>query len=216
MPASFAIRQSKRFWHDPVINSSMLPTFTAIWLVFFQNRITVQLNMYGGENGRLVPATRARRRISPERWEQIKTAYASGIGLREIARNLGISEGTVLSRAKREGWTRQINNVKALTKRDTSTAVAPFEAASASMQQRGERYVERMAGVSERAVDHIETMDGPEILNSVNQIEKLDKVARRTFGLDTENGNGGNVMVNVALLEIPPEETMVSIEPSGD
>jgi hypothetical protein len=103
---------------------------------------------------------------------------------REIARNMGISEGTVLSRAKREGWTRQVNNVKALTKRDTSTAVAPFEAASASMQQRGERHIERMAGVSERGVDHIETMDGPEILNSVDQIEKLDKVARRTFGLN--------------------------------
>src|SRR5437899_12974683 len=52
------------------------------------------------------------------------------------------------------------------------------------MQERGERHIERMAGVSERAVDHIETMDGPEILNSVDEIEKLDKVARRTFGLD--------------------------------
>jgi hypothetical protein len=51
------------------------------------------------------------------------------------------------------------------------------------MQQRGERHVERMAGISERGVDHIETMDGPAILNSVDQIEKLDKVARRTFGL---------------------------------
>jgi hypothetical protein len=40
-----------------------------------------------------------------------------------------------------------------------------------------------MAGVSKRRVDHIETMDGPEILNSVEKIEKLDKVARRTFGL---------------------------------
>jgi hypothetical protein len=34
-----------------------------------------------------------------------------------------------------------------------------------SMQQRVERRVERMAGVSKRRVDHIETMDGPEILN---------------------------------------------------
>jgi hypothetical protein len=42
-----------------------------------------------------------------------------------------------------------------------------------------------MAGVSERGVNHVETMDGPEILNSVDEIEKLDKVARRTFGLDT-------------------------------
>jgi hypothetical protein len=52
-----------------------------------------------------------------------------------------------------------------------------------SMQKRGERHLERMAGVSERGVDHIETMNGPEILNSVDQIEKLDKVARRTFAL---------------------------------
>src|SRR6266516_6976240 len=52
------------------------------------------------------------------------------------------------------------------------------------MQERGERHIERMAGVSERAVDHIETMNGPEILNSVDEIEKLDKVARRTFALN--------------------------------
>jgi hypothetical protein len=30
-----------------------------------------------------------------------------------------------------------------------------------SMQQRGERHLDRMAGVSERGVDHIETMGGP-------------------------------------------------------
>ncbi|HJW39059.1 MAG TPA: hypothetical protein VJ420_10620 [Candidatus Udaeobacter sp.] len=44
-----------------------------------------------------------------------------------------------------------------------------------------------MAGVSERGIDHIETLDGPEILNSVDEIEKLDKVARRTFGLKDDN-----------------------------
>src|SRR5439155_21191939 len=125
-----------------------------------------------------------RRRITNETWEQIKTAFAAGVGLREIARNMGIPQGTVLARAKREGWTREIASEKALAKReDAKAAVSPVEAAAASMQQRGERHVERMAGVSERAVDHIETMDGPEILNSVDQIEKLDKVARRTFGL---------------------------------
>ena len=53
-----------------------------------------------------------------------------------------------------------------------------------SMQQRGERQRERMPGVSERGVDHIETIDGLEILNSVDEIEKLDKVARHTFKLD--------------------------------
>jgi len=149
-------------------------------------------------------------RLSRSDWEQIKTAYASGIGLREIARNMGIPEGTILSRAKREGWTREIQNAKALAKReDLALAVTPVQAVAASMQQRGERHLERMAGVSERGVDHIETMDGPEILDSVDEIEKLDKVARRTFGISDGHSDGNNVVVNLALLGLKPEELMV-------
>jgi hypothetical protein len=121
-----------------------------------------------------------RRTIPKSTWFEIRTAYASGIGLRELARNMNIPQGTVLARAKREGWTREIQSAKALAKREDAPAVTPAEAVAMSMQQRGERHVERMAGVSERGVDHIETMDGPEILNSVDRIEKLDKVARRT------------------------------------
>ena len=126
-----------------------------------------------------------RRNITNETWHQIKTAYASCIGLREIARNMGIPEGTVLARAKREGWTREIQNAKALVKREEPVlAVTPVEAVAATLAERGQRHLKRMAGVSERGVDHIETMDGLEILNSVDEIEKPDKVARRTFGLD--------------------------------
>jgi len=140
-----------------------------------------------------------RRTISREVWERIKTAYAAGIGLREIARNMDIPEGTVLARAKREGWTHEIQSVKALAKREDAPAVTPLEAVAISMQQRGERHLDRMAGVSERGVDHIETMDGPEILNSVDQIEKLDKVARRTFGISDDGSHGENVIVNIGI-----------------
>ena len=49
-----------------------------------------------------------RRKITNETWEQIKIAYAAGIGLREIARKMNIPEGTVLAHAKRHGWTQQI------------------------------------------------------------------------------------------------------------
>jgi hypothetical protein len=129
-----------------------------------------------------------RRTISNATWAEIRTAYASGIGLREIARNMGIPEGTVLARAKRESWTREIQNAKALVKReDSALAVTPVEAVAATLAERGQRHLKRMAGVSERGVDHIETMDGPGILNSVDEIEKLDKVARRTFGLNDDN-----------------------------
>jgi hypothetical protein len=56
-----------------------------------------------------------------------------------------------------------------------------------------------MAGVSERAVDYVETMDGPEI-NTVDRIEKLDKVARRTFGPSDSDAHGDNFAVNIAIL----------------
>jgi hypothetical protein len=67
--------------------------------------VTVHLNMSEQGNGQLPLAKRTvRNRVSSGLWEQIKTAYVSGIGLREIARNMDIPEGTVLARAKREGW----------------------------------------------------------------------------------------------------------------
>jgi len=142
-----------------------------------------------------------KRVITKATWAEIRTAYASGIGLREIARNMDIPEGTVLARAKRENWTREIQTAKAIAKReDAVPAVTVAEAVAVSMAQRGERHRERMAGVSERAVDHVETMNGHQILARVDQIEKLDKVARRTFGISDDDVNGNNVLVNIAIL----------------
>jgi hypothetical protein len=59
-----------------------------------------------------------------------------------------------------------------------------------------------MAGVSERGVGHIETLDGPEILNAVDQIEKLDKVARRTFGISDVKEDSTQWAVNIAILNV--------------
>jgi len=144
-----------------------------------------------------------RRVITNTTWAEIRTAYASGIGLRELARNMHVSENTVLSRAHREGWTREIQNAKALAKREnTALAVTPVEAVVATLAERGQRHLKRMAGVSEKAVDHIEAMDGVEILDSVDQIEKLDKVARRTFGLNDAEALGHQAIVNIAILDL--------------
>src|SRR5437868_11941870 len=109
-----------------------------IWRLFSpEDSGTVQLNMSEQEDGQLPLAMRTvRSRVSSERWEQIKTAYASGIALREIARNMSIPEGTVLARAKREGWTQQIQSAKSLIKReDFAPAVTATEAVAITMQQ---------------------------------------------------------------------------------
>jgi len=128
------------------------------------------------------------KRIPESTWAEIRTAYASGISLREIARNMNIPEGTVLARAKREGWSRQRDNAKALVKREEAAkVVTPFEAASATMQQRGERHLGRMANIVEKTMPHVEAMEPGAILDRVDDVEKLDKVARRTFGLNDDN-----------------------------
>jgi hypothetical protein len=85
------------------------------------------------------------------------------------------------------------------------------------MRQRGERHVGRVAGLTERMLMTFEQLSEGEQLRFVDELEKIDKIGRRTFGLDETGHGGGNVMVNLALLEIPPETVMVAkIEPSGD
>jgi hypothetical protein len=139
-------------------------------------------------------------RLSKDIWQQIKAGYAAGIGLREIARNMDIPAGTVLARAKREGWTRQIQSAKAFAKRDdASLAVTPFEAVSATMQQRGEHHLSRMAKIVEKTIPHVEAMEPGAILDRVDDVEKLDKVARRTFGISDTGSHGENVTVNIGI-----------------
>jgi hypothetical protein len=115
---------------------------------------------------------------------------------------MGIPEGTVLARAKREGWTQEIQNAKALAKRDdASTAVTTFEAVSASMQQRGERHVGRVANIVEKTLPHIEAMKPSAILDRIDDVDTVDKIGRRTYKLD-DNLLAGEDTVNLQILSI--------------
>jgi hypothetical protein len=158
-----------------------------------------------------------RRSISTEVLQQIKTAYAAGIGLREIARNMNVPEGTVLARAKRESWTQQIaaakiadrpELAKQIVKSDAINAITPMQSVAAVMEERGERYRERIAGVSEKVVGHVERLPADEILTRSAQLEKIDTVARRTFGLNDVTPSSGalnlNVLTNHSAIQILP------------
>ena len=100
-----------------------------------------------------------RKRLTRFEWAEIRTAYTSGIGLRELARNIGILAGMILARAKREGWSKQIQSAKALAKRDdTSTAVTPLEAVSASIHSSGSVTYGAWR-IVEKTVPYIEAME---------------------------------------------------------
>jgi hypothetical protein len=66
-----------------------------------------------------------------------------------------------------------------------------------NVHERGERYSERIAGVSEKVVGHLESMDANEILSRSSQVEKIDTVARRIFGLDSPAAGSGALNLNV-------------------
>jgi len=97
-------------------------------------RVNVQLNMSERENGQLPLAKQAVcNRISADIWEQIKTAYAAGIGLREIARNMNIPEGTVLAHAKRHGWTQQLQVATREASVMQSDAITPVQSVAETL-----------------------------------------------------------------------------------
>lgn len=110
--------------------------------------------MSQSDNGQLPLAKRTiRSRIFSERWEQIKVAYVSWIGLREIARKMNISEGTVLAHAKRHGWTQQIQ----VATGQQSDAITPVQSVPQSIASiLGERKQRTRLGLSKYAAEAAE------------------------------------------------------------
>jgi uncharacterized protein YjcR len=104
-------------------------------------------------------------RIPAATWAEIRTAYASGIGLREIARNMGIPAGTVLARSKREGWTQQIVAAKLLqrpelarelARPDAIDAITPMQSAVLSTQERKAQLLTKSLRIADKAADRVE------------------------------------------------------------
>ncbi len=159
------------------------------------------------ENGQIpLPERAVRNRVSADIWQQVKTAYASGIGLREIARNMDIPEGTVLARAKREGWSKQISDAKSLAKRDdTALAVTPMEAVAFTLNERKDKtklHLSRYAvEASENAANHRQK------LKIARQVKDVAAVAERVWPAEKQEAPG--ILVNLAILGIDPATVQV-------
>src|SRR5439155_14673994 len=51
-----------------------------------------------------------------------------------------------------------------------------------------------MANIVEKTMPHVEAMEPGAILDRVDDVEKLDKVARRTFSISDDDAHGTNVL----------------------
>ena len=136
--------------------------------------------------------SKRRRKVPGSQWAEIRTGFAAGIGLRDMARKLGIPDGTVLARAKRENWTRQIQQAKTLaTHEPQSGATTVMQSVARTMAERGQRHVAQMADVTDKVMPHVGAMEPGAILDRIEDIDRLDKVARRTYGLEDGSQHGG-------------------------
>ena len=109
---------------------------------------------------------------------------------------MGIPAGTVLARSKREGWTQRIATAKLIERPERAMGTAG-ESAALTMQARAERHVVRMAGITDKALPHLESMEPAEFLDSARNLERFDYFA----GAITEwNQPPGGGLINLAIL----------------
>ena len=155
-----------------------------------------------------------RRKIPNETWEQIKTGYAAGVGLREIARKMNSPEGTVLAHAKRHGWTQEIHAATgqlAVMQLDAITPLQPAQSVpqsiAAILAERKERtrlgLSRYVAQAAEQAAEHLDKLG---IAGKVKDVADVHKTLWPEQNQHEPILNVGILTVQVKPRPIPPGE----------
>ena len=136
-----------------------------------------------------------RRKITNETWEQIKTGYAAGVNLREIARKMNIPEGTVLAHAKRHGWTQQIQIATTEVGVMQSDAITPVQSVpqslAAILAERKERTKLGLSKYTAEAAEH--AANHPDKLGIAGKVKDVAHVHKTIWPAETEQKNILNI-----------------------
>jgi len=150
-----------------------------------------------------------RSRATPKTWAMIKASYLVGEGsLRALAARYGVSESTLMKRARREKWTAH----RTLASTATDAVVV------ATMQQRAEDFVHRSALQTDRFLTRVaqseETLkpeDTVALRQVVGAFKDVIQVGRETYGLESRD-EGRNCLVNLSFLQnYRPENSLVAV-----
>jgi len=126
--------------------------------------------------------------LSEQLLVQLQEAFISGKGFKELCLENNLNISSVLKRAKLENWAKpkpQLKKTKVIQKDKRD------------LLQRGHDYAHRMANILEETLSFIEDQEPENRIGLIDEIEKLDKVARRSFGLDSEVKGGPTLNVNI-------------------
>jgi hypothetical protein len=150
---------------------------------------------------------------------QAKVLALQGIPLREIARRLGRSANTVLSRAHRGEW----------EVRETQTTAAQIVEQSAQnvirigadyVRESGRRSRVALSNCVLKAAGHLESLEPPEIVERHQAVEGITRAADRLHGWSSKAEIDRLSVVNLAFLAtpvsaLPPREVQVQAEPQA-
>ena len=136
-----------------------------------------------------------RRKIANETWEQIKTGYAAGVNLREIARKMNIPEGTVLAHANRHGWTQQIQVATRELSVMQSDAITPVQSVPQSLAAiLAERRERTKLGLSKYTAEAAEdAANHPDKLGIAGKVKDVADVHKTIWPNETEQKNILNI-----------------------
>lgn len=168
-------------------------------LILMAKRQHAALNNIASQRGSSVLLLRwkMKPRLPATDWNQLRAAYTAGAGLRSLARKAGIAEGTLLSKAHREGWTQLkrealelMRGPKGDVQRDITQSIASESA------ERGQRHVERMAGLCDALGEHAASLTPAALFDQISKLNVFDLVARRSLGLESVGaGQTVNILV---------------------
>jgi hypothetical protein len=162
--------------------------------------------------------------LKPINWQEVRM-LASVVGVRESARRMGLSEEQVKKRCTREGWLSdpeaQVANQRAVAQRSGTSAPIPLSPMSpaalvnaelAALSQKSRLSLAR--GVA-KAAEHVETLQGPDILAESGNVKSIAQTADLVHGwkdaapqvkirLDVLGGGAEVQPVDIEATEIEP------------
>ena len=131
-------------------------------------------------------------------WKAVERDFVGGKSRSFIASQYGISINTLDSRSRRCKWVaRKDANIVQLKQRVDREIVQ-------TATDKQARYLSRIANQVDHSLDVLESQmpsDRKELKDHIDVLEKVDRIARPTLGLASQNqGSNGKTIVNLAVL----------------
>lgn len=155
--------------------------------------------------------------LQPVNWEAVR-CLAIVVGVRESARRMGLSEEQVKKRCTREGWlaspeAKEANRLAVAQRSATmvSPQSSPAALINAEIQGLGQKTRLSLARGIAKAGEHIETMDGHEIVADAQNIKSVAQTADLVHGW---KDSAPQVKIRLDVLNGSAEPQPIDVEAS--